>query len=54
MQYKVFNTHEEWLPKDGILMWKSNIKGEPCLPSGDPSPAQPRGMAKLDDVLVGL
>ena len=24
MQYKMLSTHEEWLPKDGILMWKSN------------------------------
>jgi hypothetical protein len=54
MQYKVLSTHEEWLPKNGILMWKSNIKGEPCLPSGDPVPACPRGMAKQEDVLVGL
>ena len=35
MQYKVLSTHEEWLPKEGILMWKSNIKGEPCIPSGN-------------------
>ena len=41
IQYKVLNTHEEWLPKDGILMWKSNIKGEPCPPFGDPSPTPP-------------
>jgi hypothetical protein len=54
MQYKVLSTYEEWLPKDGILMWKSNIKGDPCLPSGDPFPAQPRGIVKLEDVLVGL
>ena len=54
MQYKVLSTHEEWLPKDGVKMWKSNIKGEPCLPTGDPFPAPPRGMAKLEDVLVGL
>ena len=54
MQYKVLSTHEEWLPKDGVKMWKSNIKGEPCLPTGDPFPAPPRGMAKLEDVIVGL
>jgi hypothetical protein len=54
MQYKVLSTHDEWLPKDGVKMWKSNIKGEPCFPSGDPLPAPPRGMAKLDEVLVGL
>jgi hypothetical protein len=54
MQYKVLSTHGEWLPKDGVKMWKSNIKGEPCIPSGDPFPAPPRGMAKLEEVLVGL
>ena len=27
---------------------------EPCLPSRDPFPAPPRGMAKLEEVLVGL
>jgi hypothetical protein len=54
MQYKVLSTHVEWLPKDGVKMWKSNIKGEPCIPSGDPFPAPPRGMAKLEEVQVGL
>lgn len=54
MQYKVLNTHEEWLPKDGIWMWKSILKGEPYLPSEDPSPAPSQGMTKLEDVLVGL
>ena len=53
MQYKVLSSHE-WLPKEGILMWKSDIKGEPCIPSGDPYPTPPQGMAKLEDVLVGL
>ena len=54
MKYKVFSTHKEWLPKDDILMWKFNIKGEPCLPSGDPLHAPPRDMAKLKDIFVGL
>ena len=54
MHYKVLSTHEEWLPKDGILMWKSNIKREPCIPSGDPFLALSRGMAKPEDILVGL
>ena len=54
MHYNVLNTHDEWLPKDGILMWKSNIKGEPVLPTGDLYPAKPHDMAKLEDVVVGL
>ena len=44
--------HDEWLLKEGILMWKSNIKGEPCPPMGD-SFLQSQDMAKLEDV-VGL
>ena len=52
MHYKVFSMHDEWLLKEGILMWKSNIKGEPCPPMGD-SFLQSQDMAKLEDV-VGL
>ena len=54
MHYKVLSTHDEWLPKDSILMWKSNIEGEPVLPTGDPYLAKPHDMAKLEDVVVGL
>ena len=54
MQYKVLNMHDKCLPKEDILMWKSNIKGEPCIPSRDPFPTIPRGMVKLENVVVGL
>ena len=54
MQYKILSSHEEWLPKEGIMMWKKNVRGKPSMPEGDPSPARPREMGKLNDVINGL
>ena len=54
MQYKVLRMLDKWLPIQGILMWKSNTKREPCIPSENPFPTKPQGMAELKDVVVGL
>lgn len=46
MQYKLISNNVEWLPDEGLLMWKENIKGKPSMPKGDPVPSQPREMEK--------
>lgn len=54
MYYKIFSMYDEWLSKDGILMWKSNVKGNPILRTGDSFPTKPWDMAKLENVIEGL
>lgn len=54
MQYKVISKNVEWLPYEGLLMWKENIKGEPSMPKGDLVPSQPREMEKPKDGINGI
>ena len=36
MQYKIYPTKSEWLPYEGIEVWKRVENGEPLLPIGVP------------------
>jgi hypothetical protein len=56
MQYKLWCTNNEWLPKDnwGIWLWQETVDGRPKVPSGSPFPLVPLKMRNFDEVVKGL
>lgn len=52
MQYKVHPKNVEWLPENGIELWKRNENGDPKLPEGVPKVLQPFEYVKDCDKLV--
>jgi hypothetical protein len=56
MQYKLWCTNSEWLPKEngGIWLWQEIADGCPKLPSGSLVTLVPQRMRNFDDVAKDL
>jgi len=54
MQYKMSCTSLEWLPAEGIRLWKENDNGGPSLPGGTPEASKPVKMKNQIEVVKGL
>jgi hypothetical protein len=56
MQYKLFCTDSEWLPREngGIRLWQETVDGCPKVSSGLQVPLVPHRMRNFDDVKKGL
>jgi hypothetical protein len=56
MQYKLWCTDSEWLPKEngGIWLWQKMADGCPKMSSGSLVPLVPQRMKSFDEVAKGL
>jgi hypothetical protein len=56
MQYKLFCTDSEWLPREngGIRLWQETVDSRPKVPSGSPVSLVPHKMRNFDEVAKGL
>ena len=52
MQYKIHPKNVDWLPENGIELWKRNEHGIPKLPKGVPEVLQPFEYVKDCDKLI--
>jgi hypothetical protein len=56
MQYKLWCTDSEWLPKEngGIRLWQETADGRPKVPSGSPVPLGSQRMRNFDEITKGF
>jgi hypothetical protein len=56
MQYKLWCTDSDWLPKEngGIRLWQETTDGRPKVPSGSPVPLGSQRMRNFDEITKGL
>ena len=54
MQYKRACTDTQWLPKEGLKLWKEDAEHNPMLPQGDPLCVKPRKIKNRVEIARGL
>jgi hypothetical protein len=54
MQYKMRPTDPEWLPIEGIEIFKRGQDGRPNLPQGDPKPVPIKAMKDCSRIIQGI
>ena len=54
MKYKIYCTDNDWLPEDGIKLWKEDSKGQSLWPRGHPVPVEYLEMRSVEDISKGI
>lgn len=54
MKYKFYCTDSDWLPEEGIKLWKEESEGQSLWPRGQPLPVVHLPMRTVDEIYKGL
>jgi hypothetical protein len=51
IQYKLFCMTQDWIPPEGLFIWRIDVDGKTMLPNGELRPCKPIPMKNLEDIV---